>query len=115
MSCGGSERSGEMLRSLLILCSPTSVSDDTGDTEDVKVEASFSVGHPCFVSATGEPSSFRRFGAGDSDGNADGADGIFLGFLERLLGGWAAFAGVDIGFPVVARVTRPCVRMEAMI
>src|SRR6267142_4264125 len=78
MSCGTADKSGEMLRSLLILCSPTSVSDDTGDTDDVKVETIFSVGHPRFISAKEAPSSFRCFGAGGSGAGTNGADGRFL-------------------------------------
>ncbi len=78
MSCGSADNSGEMLRSLLTLCSLTSVSDDTGDTDDVEAKTIFSVGHPRFISANGAASSFRRFEAGGSDGRAGGAGGGFL-------------------------------------
>jgi len=82
MTCGTADNSGERLRSLLTLYSPTSVSDGTGDADDVTTG---SVGNLRFISAAnGAPSSFRRFGAGagagagGSDGSTDGADGKFL-------------------------------------
>jgi hypothetical protein len=82
MTCGTADNSGERLRSLLILCSPTSVSDGTGEADDVTTGTVFSVGDLRFISAAnGAPSSFRRFGAGagGSVGGADGAGANFLG------------------------------------
>ncbi len=62
MSCGSVEDNpGEILRSFLTLCSPTSVSDDTGDTDVVEAETIFPVRDSPSVSATGGHSSFRRF------------------------------------------------------
>lgn len=106
MTCGTADNSGEKLRSLLTLCSPTSVPDVTGNTDDVATGTNFSVGNPRFNSAANEaPSSFRRFGAGagGSDGSVDGSDGKFLGLQVWSLAGCAPFAGADIGFPVLAR------------
>ena len=69
MSCGSVEdNSGEILRSFLTLCSPTSVSDDTGDRDDTEAETIFPGREPCFVSATGGHCSFRRFGGEGSNG-----------------------------------------------
>jgi hypothetical protein len=64
MSCGSEDKSGEMLRSLLTLWPPTRVTDDTGDTDDVKVGAVVLVGDTRCISERGEFSSFRRLGAG---------------------------------------------------
>ena len=98
-----------MLRSLLILCSPTSVSDDTGDTDDMKAII-FSVVCPRFIRVRGEPSSFRRFGAGAPRGSTDGTDAKFPNIHVRLLAGWAALDGFRPR--LVARKTWCCVKME---
>jgi hypothetical protein len=45
MSWGSGDNAGEALRPLFSLCSPTRVSDDTGDADDVKVETILSVGN----------------------------------------------------------------------
>jgi hypothetical protein len=79
MSCGTVDNTGDVLRSRLILSSPTSVLDDIGDTDDVNFGTIFSFGHRRFISAKETSSSFRRFGAGGSGGGIDGADGRCLG------------------------------------
>jgi hypothetical protein len=113
MSRGSIEHNpGEVQRSSLTLCSPTSVSDDTGDTDDVEAWIIFPVRDSRFVSTTGGHSSFRRFGGGGSDGSVnDGFDTELLNLLSLLLVGWAEFEG-GVGTPPVARGTRSCVRME---
>jgi hypothetical protein len=110
--CSIEGNSGEILRSFLTLCSPTSVSDDTGDTDDVESGIIFPVRDPRFVSARGGHSSFRRFGGGGSDGSVDdGVDTELLNLHLLLLVGWAEFEG-GVGTPPVARGIRSCVRME---
>ena len=113
MTCGSiGDNSGEILRSFLTLCSPTSVSDDTGDTDDVDAWIIFPARDPRFVSTRGGHSIFRRFGGGGSDGSVnDGVDTVFPDLHLTLLVGWAKFMG-GVGTPPVARGTRSCVRME---
>src|SRR6266852_6778913 len=113
ITCGSIEdNSGEILRSFLTLCSPTSVSDDTGDTDDVETCIIFPVRDPRFVSTRGGHSIFRRFGGGGSDGSVnDGVDTEFLNLHLTLLVGWTEFEG-GVGTPPVARGTWSRVRME---
>lgn len=103
---------GETLRSFLTLCSPTSVSDDTGDTDRVEAGIVFPFRDACLVSTRGGRSSFRRFGGGGSDGSTnDGVDTELLNLLSLLIVGWAEFEG-GVGTPPVARGTRSCVRVD---
>ena len=106
MSCRSvGDNSGEILRSFLTLCSPTSVSDDTGDTDDVKPGIMFPVRDPRLVSTRGGHSSFRRFGGGGSAGSVnDGVNTVFPNPHLLLLVGWAEFEG-GVGTPPVARGT----------
>lgn len=100
------DSSGEILRSFLTLCSPTSVSDDTGDRGDVETGITFSVKDPCLVSTRGGRSSFLRFGGGGSSGSADdGVDMELLNLHLLLLVGRAKFEG-GVGTPPVARGIR---------
>jgi len=112
-SCGSIEdNSGEILRSFLTLCSPTSVSDDTGDGDEVETGIIFPVRDPRFVSTRGGHSSFRRFGGGGSDGSVnDGVDTELLNLHLLLLVGWAENEG-GVGTPPVARGTWSCIRKE---
>ena len=101
--CSVEDNSGEILRSFLTLCSPTSVSDDTGDADDVEVGITFPVKGPRFVSTRGGRSSFRRFGGGGSDGSVnDGVDTELLNLHLVLLIGWAGFEG-GVASPPVSR------------
>jgi hypothetical protein len=112
MSCGSiGNNPGEVLRSFLTLCSPTSVSDDTGDADDVEAGITFPVSDPRFVSTGGGHSSFRRFGGRGSDGSVNGVDTELLNLRSLLLVGWTEFEG-GVGTPPVARGTRSCVRTE---
>lgn len=99
------DSSGEILRSFLTLCSPTSVSDDTGDTDDVEAGIAFPIRDPRFVSTRGGHSSFRRFGGWRSDGSVnDGVDMELLNLHLLLPVGWVEFEG-GVGTPPVARGT----------
>ena len=112
LSCRSVEDNfGEILCSFLTLCSPTSVSDDTGDRDDVEGGIVFPVRDPRFVSTRGGHSSFRRFGGGGSGGSVNECvDTELLNLYLLLLVGWADFEG-GVGSPPVAR-GRSCVRME---